>query len=447
MSQINKHRFIKARELLEKIEERLLAPYAKKSSRAERLIAIGSEGRVFDYRTEFQRDRDRIIYSRAFRRLRNKARIGRARDQDHSRDAFVHTMEVSQLARTIGRVLKLNEDLIEAISLGHDLGLPPFGVAGEKTLAFILSERFAKDLKIKGRRTLSGFQRNRQSLRIVDLLEKRYEYNGINLTHDAREGILKQGAWKGQTSGMPLIKKGLNLSFAPSFEAQCVDIADRIAVSIENLDDGMRSGEIDILEVERLPIVKELIKKIGKKYTSLQNRYMKMNSLNRGLTHLLITNVIHHSSRSLIAWAEKNQIGSSEVFYNSLDKVQGHEIDFSKAVRELFQELAHFVSKKMAHSSCTIKFEARARHIILELFKTFYSYPLIMEDYLLLRYKEWNKLVFLRDMAENEVNREISRNYHGKISFVRLISDHLAGMTDSYAIQEFQKLNHPKFQT
>lgn len=437
---------MKARRYLEEVEESILAPYARKSARGERLIKIGAEGRVFDYRTEFQRDRDRIIYSRAFRRLRNKARIGKVSDKDHSRDAFAHTMEVSQLARTIGRVLKLNEDLIEAVSLGHDLGLPPFGEAGEKALDVILSEPFARTFNFRGKRTFAGFQRNRQSLRVVDSLEKRYEYNGINLTQDAREGILKQGEWKKINIGVPIVTKGLDLSLAPSFEAQCVHIADRIAVSIENLDDGISLGEIDLVEAEQLPLVRELIKKIARSYCSLKNRFMKKNSLNRGLTHLLITNVIHHSSHSVKKWVEKHQIDSTKRFYETIDKVVGREIDFSERVRDLFFEFGEFISKRMTRSLRARRIDSQVRHMIQELFKAYYCDPLILEDYLLLRYREWNKVRFLRDIPEDEVGREISRHYHGKNSFVYLICDHVAGMTDSYAAHEFQRLCRPMYQ-
>jgi dGTPase len=437
---------MKERRYLEKIEESILAPYAKKSARGERLIKIGAEGRVFDYRTEFQRDRDRIIYSKAFRRLRNKARIGQDSDKDHRRDAFLHTMEVSQLARTIGRVLRLNEDLIEAISLGHDLGLPPFGKAGEKALDVILRRPFAKIFKVKGKTTFSGFQRNRQSLRVVDSLEKRYVHNGINLTHDTRDGILKQGEWNKNKAGIPIISKGLDLSLAPSFEAQCVRIADRIAVSVENLDDGITAGEIDLAEVERLPLVKELIKKIGRRYSSLKNRYMKVNSLNRGLNHLLVTNVIHYSSQFLKRWVEKHQVDSTERFYETTDAVDGSEIDFSNRVRELFFDFSEFVSKRMTRSLRAKRAEAQVRHMIQSLFKAYYADPLILEDYLLLRYREWNGVIFLRDFPEEQVREEISRNYHGKNSFINLICDHVAGMTDSYASQEFQRLCRPKYQ-
>ncbi len=437
---------MKARRHLEEIEERVLAPYAKKSARGERLIKIGAEGRVFDYRTEFQRDRDRIIYSRAFRRLRNKARIGQVGDRDHSRDAFLHTMEVSQIARTIGRVLRLNEDLIEAISLGHDLGLPPFGEAGEKALDVILREPYAKIFKVKGKKSLSGFQRNRQSLRIADTLEKRYEYSGINLTHDTREGILKQGRWKKDKNGIPIITKGLDLSRAPSFEAQCVNIADRIAISVETLDDGMAAAEIDLEETERLPLVKELIKKIGRRYRSLKNRYMKVNSLNRGLTHLLVTNVIHYSSQSLKRWLEEHRVDSTQRFYDATDAVAGSEIDFSSRVQNLFMEFSEFVSKRMTRSLRAKRVESQVRHMIQYLFKAYYADPLILEDYLLLRYREWNGVNFLRDIPEDEVSKEISLNYHGKSSFVHLICDHVAGMTNSYAEEEFQRICRPKFQ-
>jgi dGTPase len=181
------------RRRLELAEEERLAPYALRSSEATRRFPIEDDGRAFDYRSQFQRDRDRIVYSRAFRRLRQKAQAGiLPAYEDHRRNRLTHTLEVAQLARTIGRALSLNEDLVEAVALGHDLGQPPFGPAGVRALDDILTGRLDGQGG-PGLGDLGGFWRSWQGLRVVDHLEKRYEHPGLNLTDPVREGILKSG--------------------------------------------------------------------------------------------------------------------------------------------------------------------------------------------------------------------------------------------------------------
>ena len=176
------------REELEIEEDRRLAFCAMRSSRARRGVPRSREGRVFDYRTEFQRDRDRILHSRAFRRLRLKSHGGAFPPVERYRDRLTHTLEVSQLARTVARGLGLNEDLVEAIAIGHELGVPPFGRAGEEALSALPG--------------VGRFRTNEQSLRVVDVLEKRYEHSGINLTDATREGILKHAPFDRGATGL-----------------------------------------------------------------------------------------------------------------------------------------------------------------------------------------------------------------------------------------------------
>ena len=177
------------RRRLERAEEERLAPYAQSSAEATRRHPIEDEGRAFDYRTDFQRDRDRIVYSRAFRRLRQKAQTGiLPAYEDHRRNRLTHTLEVTQLARTIGRALSLNEDLVEAVALGHDLGQPPFGPAGEGALDDLMSGRL-DGRGGAGLGDLGGFWHAWQGVRVVDRLEKRYDHPGLNLTDIVREGI------------------------------------------------------------------------------------------------------------------------------------------------------------------------------------------------------------------------------------------------------------------
>lgn len=431
--------FFTTREMLEEAEERMLAPYALRSSTAVRLIKRSPEGRIFDYRTEFQRDRDRIIYSRAFRRLRNKARIAGTPHEDHARDRFSHTIEVNQIARTIGRALKLNEDLIEAISLGHDLGTPPFGETGERILDSVLQGKYMRGIKTitAGR---ERFKKNRQSLRVVDFLEKRYEHEGLNLTNDTREGIVKQGEWGQNIEYANLKKEGLNLSHAPFFEAQVVRIADALATQMESLDDGLRNGEFVLKEVESLLMVRELIRKIKDRYHTLTSGYLKVATLNRGLTHLLVTNAIYHSSITLAKWSKTHSVDSAEGFSQARSKIEGDEISFSQKVDRMFEETQQFISTRLANSAYSQRASERARIVIGGLFRAYHSNPLIVDDYLLLRHRDLTGRKFLRDIPARRREKEIDQHYRKDRSFLRLITDHIAGMTDLYALEEYKKL-------
>jgi dGTPase len=274
----------------------------------------------------------------------------------------------------------------------------------------------------------------------VDFLEKRYEHDGLNLTNDTREGIIKQGEW-GKDIAYPYLKSdGLQLSLAPAFEVQAVLIADDIGTQMESLDDGLRCGEFDLDEVERLSIVKELVRKIGKRYLSLKGSYMKISSLNRGLTHLLVTNIIYHSSLSLEKWMAKNNVDSTDRFYERRDKIRGDEICFPPKVGRLFREMKLFISMRLGNSAYSQRAGERARRIIEGLFTAYCSNPLTVDDYLLLRHRELKGLKFLRDVPADRIGKEIMKNYKKDPSFIRLICDHIAGMTDNYALKEYERI-------
>jgi dGTPase len=243
-----------------------------RSSEASRRFPVEDEGRAFDYRTAFQRDRDRIVYSRAFRRLRQKAVAGILPSyEDHRRNRLTHTLEVAQVGRTIGRALALNEDLIEAVALAHDLGQPPFGPSGARALDDLLSG--GRDGRGgPGLGDLGGFDTAWQGLRVVDLLEKRYEHPGLNLTDATREGLVKAGAAGRQPDGGV---DGIRLGAGPAFEAQVVAAAARLAGALHDLDDALQSGAVDLGEVERLRAVSELKKKLGRRYPQQGGRFMK----------------------------------------------------------------------------------------------------------------------------------------------------------------------------
>jgi dGTPase len=215
---------LRLREEIEKREERELAPWAQCSARSlGRLVPEAPHA----YRTEFQRDRDRVTHSRAFRRLQYKTQVLPYSEGDHFRNRLTHTLEVAQIARTVARSLGANEDLTEAIVLAHDLGHPPFGHAGERVLHGLMAAH-------------GGFEHNRQSLRTVDHIERRTErYRGLNLTHETRAGILKHGA-EYPVYGHPVPLP--ELGGTPSIEAQIANLCDAIAYHAHDIDDGVRAG-------------------------------------------------------------------------------------------------------------------------------------------------------------------------------------------------------------
>ena len=415
------------RQGLEKDEDERLAPYAMRSALARRHLPLERDGRVFDYRTEFQRDRDRILHSRAFRRLRLKSHGGAFPPAERYRDRLTHTLEVSQLSRTVARGLRLNEDLVEAIALGHELGMPPFGRAGEAALAALLPRRGG------------GFRYNQQSLRVVDLIEKRYEHPGVNLTDASREGILKHAGWEGADAG-GMRGDGLHLEWAPFFEAQVVAIVDEVASVVQDLDDGLRAGDLDLDEVESLPIVRELKRRIRMK---AGGAFMRANAINRGLTHMLVTAIIHHSRRALKAWAKACEVVTHDAFLACRAAVKQGTIGLTPAVRRLYDGLKAFVARQLHQGAWLSGVAARARSLIGGLFRVMKDDPRLADDYLLLRFKQEQGGRYLRDVPAGEIESEIARRYRGNARYVRLVADHIAGMTDMFAVAEYERLLGP----
>jgi len=426
------------RERLEQAETARLAPYALRSSLATRRHPLEDEGRAFDYRTAFQRDRDRIVYSRAFRRLRQKAQTGILPSyEDHRRNRLTHTLEVSQLARTVGRALGLNEDLVEAIALGHDLGQPPFGAAGERALDDLLDGRL-DGRGGPGLGTLGGFHRASQSLRVVDLIEKRYAHPGLNLTDPVREGIFKSGPAPTPPSDQA---EGLREGRPPLFETQVVVLADRISSALHDLDDALQSGTVELTRVERVEAVRRLRKKLGPHYGGGTGRYMKANAIHRGLVHLMATSAVLASSRSLGRWAERNGVVEHGEFVRRMDDaVGGSEVDLPPAGRRMLAEIEALLDAQVRRGRTADRVDGRGRRVLLGLFAAYQADPTLLEDHVLLRFKEIAGVRFLRDVARDAVEREVSRRYRGDARFVRLLADHLAAMTDAYAIVEHARL-------
>lgn len=445
------------REEIERREEALLAPHALRSARARRARPIDPEGRLFDYRTEYQRDRDRILHARAFRRLRLKADGGALEGADERRDALTHTLEVSQIARTIARALALNEDLAEAVALAHALGFPPFGRDGTAALAAAL----AAARRSRGPAGRAAFQVNLQSLRVVDLVEKRYEHAGLNLTHDVREGIAKAppcpgaappaGAGGPRAAGAAAARAdGIDLGpidpdGPPHLEAQAVAAADRIAATLGDLDDALRSGALAPADAEALPIVRELLRKVGERYPARSRKkvFMKANVIHRGLTHLLVTSTIQNARRVLDSWIRRERIGGHDAFLAARRRLPPRAVEPGPRILKLFDGLRRALESRLRSGSAAAESETAARRILGGLVEAYHRDPRLLDDYVLLRFKEAAGGAFLRDLPAGALETEVRRRYHGSGVLLGLIVDHVAGMTDAYAHAEYERLFGP----
>ena len=425
------------RTTLEKSEADRLAPYALRSSDATRRFPIEDDGRAFDYRTAYQRDRDRIVYSRAFRRLRQKAMAGMLPAyEDHRRNRLTHTLEVTQVARTIGRALALNEDVVEAIALAHDLGQPPFGPTGASALDDLMSGK--RDGRGgPGLSDLGGFDPRWQALRVVDLLEKRYEHPGLNLTDATREGIVKIGRPGRAPDEVP---EGLRPGLPPAFEAQVVGVAARLATALHELDDALQSGAADLADVERLRSVLELKKKLGARYPQRGGRFMKANAIHRGLTHLLVTGAVLGSQRALAKWQAKHKVATHDRFLEVRDEVVvGDEMTWTRGGAELVEDLERFLEERIRHGRDAEPIDARGRRVVLGLFAAYFADPGLLDDHVLFRVKDLAGVRYLRDLPRASRERE-ARAYRSDPRFTRVLADHLAAMTDTYALAEHARL-------
>jgi dGTPase len=428
---------------MERDEEERLAPYALKSARATRRLALDAEGRIFDYRTEYQRDRDRIIHSRAFRRLRDKSETHLADDGDHYRSRLTHALEVSQLGRTMAQALRLNPDLVEAIALGHDLGSPPLGSGGGEALDGILSGAVPVEGFAPGSlRDLGGFDVASQTLLVVDLLEKRYDHPGINLTDDCRAGLWKQVRPPREEPPPGVPAAGLEPGCSPSAEAQVVRAACRIAGRTQQLDDLLRARPELLERFERLDLLRELKRKLGGRYQRARGRFMRLNVIHRGITHLLVTDTIHHSESALARWAAREKIDSTERYTQRRGALPPEVVGFSDSVSALLEELEILLASSLAGSRTHVRSRHLARRVLGGLFRAYYRDPAVLDDYLLLRFREAEKIRYLRDVPPAEVDQEVARHYRGSVRLVRMICDHLAGMTDGYALSEYRQLCH-----
>ncbi len=376
------------RSQLQKQEERILAPYAMKSK--------DSRGRVHPeeehhYRSLFQRDRDRIIHSTAFRRLEYKTQVFVNHEGDYYRTRLTHTIEVAQIARSIARCLSLNEDLTEAIALAHDLGHTPFGHSGEETLQELMKEK-------------GGFEHNWQGLRVVDILETRNpNFRGLNLSWEAREGIIKHTTSydKPPPSEFEPDKK-------PTLEAQVVNLADEIAYNNHDLDDGLTAQLITEDGLKEVKLWDEAYREIERNFSQSDQERRKYQTI-RFLINLQVTDLITETEKTL----KDLKVQSMEGVRNAPRLL----VSFGRRMNERNQELKNFLLKHLYQHYRVVRMREKARRFIRELFHLYLTRP--------------NQLP---PGTQKKLKEE---------SPARVVCDYIAGMTDRFALDEYNKLFEP----
>jgi dGTPase len=344
-------------------------------------------------RTEYQRDRDRIVHSTAFRRLVYKTQVFLNHEGDLFRTRLTHSLEVAQLARSIGRALQLNEDLIEAIALAHDLGHTPFGHAGQDAL----------DECMQGR---GGFEHNLQSLRVVDELEERYpSFNGLNLTFETREGILKhcsranaQRIEAGEPGGVA--RRFLDRS-QPSLEAQLCNLADEIAYNAHDIDDGVRSGLITLEQLRDVELFDEHSAATLREFAQLQGRRLLYEVIRRMLS-AQVYDVID-STRAML-----DGIGLASV---DDARAAAPLVAFGNAMRVKSAALKRFLLNNLYRHARVVEKTGQARRVVRELFEA-----------------------YLADLAQ------MPPDFAARPDSARAVADYIAGMTDRFAAREHERL-------
>ncbi|NOY16777.1 MAG: deoxyguanosinetriphosphate triphosphohydrolase [Gammaproteobacteria bacterium] len=353
------------------------------------------------YRSEYQRDRDRIVHSVAFRRLEYKTQVFVNHEGDLFRTRLTHSIEVAQIARSIARELDLNEDLTEAISLAHDLGHTPFGHSGQDTLNVCMKD-------------YGGFEHNLQSLRVVDVLEQRYaEFQGINLTFETREGILKHCSKKNAAELGDVGERFLQ-GRQPGLEAQLANLADSIAYNNHDVDDGLRGGLITVEQLREIRLFAIQCETVSKIYPQLDTRRM-INETVRRMINYLVVDLIETSRARLL----DSGVSSIDEVRNYPEPILMH----SDAVAKESLELKRFLQRNLYEHYRVLRMSKKAGRVISKMFHAF------MEDYRILptQYHEFSALL----------------SDHSESGLARVVADYIAGMTDRFAINEYRRLFEP----
>jgi dGTPase len=435
---------VRDRRQLEAEEERRLALFATRSSEARRrgVADGGSDG---DERLAFQRDRDRILHSRAFRRLKHKTQVFVPHTADHARTRLTHTLEVGQLARTIARSLGLNEDLVEAIALAHDVGHTAFGHTGEKVLDEILrggSPELALPPAVTAE--VGAFKHNYQSLRVVDLLEWRYEHPGLDLSDQVREGILKHTSWK---LGFPFPLEhapSLRLDCACHLEGQAVAAGDEIAQQTHDLEDGLRAAAVGLDAVEELGVAQRVIESLGGSYREERRRWLRQHLLVRGTIRLFVTDVTAAAAARLERRCARHGISDHSRWVEHAPELSQTTVWFSPEIEPLFDELKAFIYRFIINHAAVNRQDWRARKVITALYRAYWTNPLTLPSYVLLRARDELGFPSLRELPLASVAGEVASRYHASSGFARLLADHIAGMSDRFALEEYRALEQPE---
>ena len=355
------------------------------------------------YRNQYQRDRDRIIHSAAFRRLEYKTQVFVNHEGDLFRTRLTHSLEVAQIARSIARELGLHEDLTEAIALAHDLGHTPFGHAGQTALNNCM-------------KNFGGFEHNIQSLRVVDKLEQKYaDFDGLNLTFETREGILKHCAIPNAKKLGDVGKRFLEKT-QPSLEAQLTDLSDETAYNNHDIDDGLRYGLISINDMLDIELFRAQYETVNKKHPGLDDKKL-VHEIIRRMINVMVVDLID-TSRQNIHHVKLNSIADVRSQKNKL-------MAFSNEMSEKKLELKQFLRHKLYQHYRVHRMSKKAADVIEALFNAF------MNDLKILP-------------AEALDHCEKLKNKHGETGVARGISDYIAGMTDRYAIVEYERIFNPR---
>jgi dGTPase len=341
-------------------------------------------------RSEFQRDRDRIIHSTAFRRLEYKTQVFVNHEGDLFRTRLTHSLEVAQIGRTVARNLNLNQDLVEAIALSHDLGHTPFGHAGQDSLNECMKD-------------YGGFEHNLQSLRVVDLLEESYaEFDGLNLTFETREGILKHCSPQ-DARGLGEVGERFLKDERPSLEAQLANLADEIAYNNHDIDDGLRSELLTLEQLEGVTVLARHLHEVRAAYPGLGGRRVIHETVRR-MIGTLVLDLITQSAANIRETAPR-----------SLDDVRASPplMAFSPGIQQEQKELKSFLRQQLYRHYRVNRMSNKSRRIVRELFGTFMDNPSLLPPQ-------------FQDKAKQDKPRTIA--------------DYIAGMTDRYAMKEYRRL-------
>ncbi|MFU8837800.1 MAG: deoxyguanosinetriphosphate triphosphohydrolase [Thiohalomonadaceae bacterium] len=376
-----------------------LAPYAA-SEQASHGRRVPEDSP--NYRSEFQRDRDRIVHSSAFRRLEYKTQVFVNHEGDMFRTRLTHSIEVAQIGRAVARALGLNEDLTEAISLAHDLGHTPFGHAGQDALNRCM-------------KPYGGFEHNLQSLRVVDELEQRYaDFNGLNLCFETREGILKHCSRQNAEQLGELGRRFL-LGRQPGLEAQVANLADAIAYNNHDVDDGLRSGLINLQQLRELSLFERQYQVVQAEYPGLDGRT---------LTHEIIRRMINRQVVDLLKTSEQAIAAIAPQDIEAVRQQTRPLICFSEQMKGEHQALKHFLHEHLYRHYRVHRMSVKAQHMVNELFGAMF------EDLRLMP-------------GEHQQRARQMEAVAAESGRARAVADYIAGMTDRFAILEYRKLFSP----